>query len=243
MRGPERDRDRELRARAQGADRRHLTPVQLGQLLDQGQADAGALVAARDAARAMEALEQPLHLSGLDAGAGVLDRELDVIVDVAHADLDRALSRGLERVGDEVEDDPLPKIMVQVDRVGRWLAFHHQVQPAPVGGLAEGAGEIGGELGDVGGAKLGAHPPGLSAREVQQPVDQLEQPHGIAMHELQAIGLQAGRIPQRILEGAQHQRQRRTELVADVGEERRLGPVELLELSGAAALGVIGARR
>ena len=45
-----------------------------------------------------------------------------------------------------------------------------------------------------------------------------------------------------VLERAEHERQRRAELVAHVGEERGLGAVELGEGLGAAALVLVGAR-
>ena len=217
-----------------------VAAVQLGQLLDQRQADAGPLVAARHAAHAVEALEEPLHLGGLDAGAGVLDRELDMVVDAAQADLDRALERGLERVGDEVEDDPLPQVAVHVDRLGQAARSRPRARgpPRSVASrkvLARSAVSCATSVG----RNSARIRPASSAREVEQRVDELEQPHGVAVHELQRDrATSAGAVAQRVLERAEHQRQRRAELVADVGEERGLGPVELLELRRRA-----GARR
>ena len=43
-------------------------------------------------------------------------------------------------------------------------------------------------------------------------------------------------VPQHVLERTQHQRQRRAEFVADVGEKGRLGAVDLGQRLGAAAL-------
>ena len=48
-------------------------------------------------------------------------------------------------------------------------------------------------------------------------------------------------VGERVLGGAEQQRQRSAELVADVGEERGLGAVELGERLGPAALGLVGA--
>ncbi len=51
----------------------------------------------------------------------------------------------------------------------------------------------------------------------------------------------AGRAArQHLLEGAEHQGERRTELMADIGEERGLGPVELGQGLGAPALFLVG---
>ena len=45
---------------------------------------------------------------------------------------------------------------------------------------------------------------------------------------------------QHLLERAQHQGQRRAELVADIGEERRLGAVDLRQRVGTPPLLVVG---
>ena len=52
----------------------------------------------------------------------------------------------------------------------------------------------------------------------------------------------AARAGERILERPEHQRQRRAELVADVGEEGRLGAVDLGQRFGAAAFLFVGVR-
>ena len=50
----------------------------------------------------------------------------------------------------------------------------------------------------------------------------------------------ARRFAEHVLERPQHQRQRRAELVADVGEERGLGAVDLGQRLGAPALLLVG---
>ena len=62
------------------------------------------------------------------------------------------------------------------------------------------------------------------------------------MGDLQPLALERRclRRDQRVLERTEHQRQRGAELVADVGEERRLGPVEFSQGLGAPTLLLIG---
>ena len=52
----------------------------------------------------------------------------------------------------------------------------------------------------------------------------------------------SGRLGQKVFERAQHQRERRSKLMADVGEERRLGAVDFGQGLGAAALLFVSAR-
>ncbi len=79
----------------------------------------------------------------------------------------------------------------------------------------------------------------LQPREVEQRVDQLEQPPRVAIHGLE---LTATKLPVRkrecILDRAEHQRQRRAELLADVAEERSLHAIDLGERFGALLLGI-----
>ena len=89
-------------------------------------------------------------------------------------------------------------------------------------------------------------PAGLEPGEVEQRVDQLQQPPAVALDQLEprALGRRAAGdvgVGERVLDRAEQQGQRRAELVADVGEERRLGPVELGQLLGALPLGLVGA--
>ena len=74
--------------------------------------------------------------------------------------------------------------------------------------------------------------------------DEPQQPQAVAVRGGQALA--AGRaervVGQLLLERAEHQRQRRAELVRDVGEERGLGAVDVGERLGPRALLLIGER-
>ena len=123
-----------------------------------------------------------------------------------------------------------------------------ELQPGALDGRGERCGRIAREPADVDGREHRDDPPGLEPREVEQGVDEPEQPQRPALGDLDplALGLRVGsRVGQRVRERAEHQRQRRAELVRDVGEELRLGAVELRQLVGARLHGgqPLGARQ
>jgi hypothetical protein len=83
--------------------------------------------------------------------------------------------------------------------------------------------------------KLDARSAVTTARSVQR-VDQLQQAQCVAVRGFDVGALVAGeRRGEHGLQRPQDQRQRRAEFVADVGEERGLGAVQLRQRLGAAA--------
>ena len=217
------------------AARGHGATVQPGELLHQREPDAAALHRARRRARhAVEALEEAGQLVRGDARAGVLHLQRHPLPVLAQAQRDAALERELERVGDQVEDDLLPQVRRHVDGLGQRRAVHRELEARALHGGAEAGRRVLRQRGQVRGHEallLGAR---LQLRQVQERVHQLEQAPGVAVHPLHLLAdlvRQGARTPgEQVLRGAQHQRQRRAELVADVGEELRLEPVQLAQL-------------
>jgi hypothetical protein len=81
-------------------------------------------------------------------------------------------------------------------------------------------------------AQLGA--PLFEAHDFEQVADQFEQPQGVSPRRLEALprlGWDLVRVSQEVVDGGDDQRERRAKLVADVGEELALEPVELAELA------------
>ena len=182
------------------------------------------------AAHPVEALEQVGQLVGGDAGPGVADGQLRRTAGAANADLDRPVESELEGVGKEVEDDLFPHVAVHVNRLGQRGAVHDQAQARPLHGGAEKGGQLGREGGQVGRLVGRLDAAGLDAREVEQRVDQLEQAEAVAVNggqRLAVVGPGAVRPPKHFFQRPQQQGQRRAELVADVAEKGRLGPVQL----------------
>ena len=119
---------------------RIVAAVQPHQLVHQRQADARALVGARARALdAVEALEQARQLVLRDADAGVRDRQLDAVA--ARRAASRAIAaveRELERVRQQVEDDLLPHVAVDEDRLAQRRARRPaKLEPAALDRRAE----------------------------------------------------------------------------------------------------------
>ena len=202
----------------------------------QGQPDARALLG--PGLRSVdlgETVEDPLEHVGRDADAGVLDRHGHGVVLVLDVDRDLAALGGeLEGVGQQVEDDLLELVRIdrQLDGMGRVLEIEADL-------LLVGQGLDRGEQGrdefdEVDAPDLEPHPALLELVQVEEVVDELEQLVAVALHRLEGV-LERGReLPhpplEQGLEGRQHERERRPELVVDVGEELGLELVEALEL-------------
>ncbi len=241
MRGAARHGNAEGAARAGRARHADRAAVSLDELLHERQADAGALVAAgARVAGAVEALEEPRLILGRDADAGVLHGQHDQRAFQGQAHTDLALGRELEGVRQQIEDDLLPEVAADVDRLGQRRAIHGEAQPGALDRCAEAARQIAREGGQIDRRVGGVEPPGLDAREVEERVDQLEQAQGVAVRDEQAlVGLRIERrLGQQILQGPEQQGQRGAELVADVAEEDGLGAIERGKRFGA-GLGVL----
>src|SRR6185437_5515149 len=80
-------------------------------------------------------------------------------------------------------------------------------------------------------------------REIEQGVDELEQAQRIAVDDLTALPRLRVQVlvGERIFCGAEYERERRSELVADIREEGRLGAIELRQLLGALGFLLVGA--
>ena len=113
-------------------------------------------------------------------------------------------------------------------------------------GRSEHARELRGEAGEIGGLVVSIDAPGLDAREIQQRIHQPQQPQGVAMRELLSFSMRgrqrSGNIGQAIFKRSEQQRERCSEFVADVAEERRFRPIDLRKGFGALSLLLVRAR-
>ncbi len=220
--------------------------MQPHQPLHQGQADPRALERpAGLALDAVEALEQARQFVGGNADPGILHAQLDgaAVRPGLHLDLDLAVERELEGIGQEIEDDLFPHVAIDIDGLGERGAIDTQAKPGLLHRRAEIRRKLGGQRGKIDRLERRLHASRLDSGKVEQRVDELEQAQSVAMRDLDEmpmVGTVRRRSGQRLLERPEHQGQRRAELVADIGEERRLGAVELGERFGALALLLIG---
>ena len=75
--------------------------------------------------------------------AGVADRELHApSAGVSQRDRDLALERELERVREQVENDLLPHVAIDIDRLGQRRAVDDEAQAGALDRRAEDAGEL-----------------------------------------------------------------------------------------------------
>src|SRR3954464_3416768 len=132
---------------AVGDDR---TAMKSYEFLDEGQADARALMRARRCAvNPMKPVEDFRQLTGGDAGTGVVHAQLYAVAVPPQRDTDAALEGELEGIAQEVEDDLLPHLAIDEDRFGQQRAVDVEVQtglldrgPEHAGDLRGGAGEV-----------------------------------------------------------------------------------------------------
>ena len=247
----EREPDGEGGACPLGALRGDGAAVQPDELAHQREPDAAALVGpGTRGGDAVKALEEPRHFRRGDTAAGIADPQHGVATLGPQRHADGAVEGELQGVAEQVEDDLLPHLPVDVDRGGQLGAVHLEGQAGPVHRRAEDAGQVGGEGGQVDRLVAGLHAAGLDPREVQQRVDELAQPQAVALDDLELLAgarVLRGRVLRgqpgpELLHRAHDQGERGAELVADVGEERGLGPVQLGQLLGAPLLDLVGHR-
>ena len=244
MRGPGRHRHRERGSSVDRALDLDRAAMHRHEFANQGEPDAGAFV--RAAARSLdpvEAFEDPRQRVRRDADARVGDGEAYRSVDRREPDRDGTREGILEGVREEVEDHLLPHVPVDMDRPGQGRHFDRESNAAALHCRTEAACDIRGQRGEVDGRKARLDAACLDAREIEQRVDQPQEPQRIAMGDFQLVpNRPVDAVPREgVFQGSEHQREGCAELVADIREEAGLGPVEFGQFLGPAALLLIGA--
>ena len=156
----------------------------------------------------------------------------------AQRDADRALERELERVREQVEDDLLPHLAIDVDRLRQRRALDHR-SCSPARSIAD--------RNALARSAVSAARSVGSKRRATRPASMREKSSSVFTSLSSRSSLRwtvSSSSPrsvcsgdrERVLRRTEHQRQRRAELVADVAEERRLGAIELRQRLGARLL-------
>ena len=86
-----------------------------------------------------------------------------------------AVEREFEGVGNQIENDLLPHLTVDIDRLVERRAVDHQGQTRGLTDRSEVAGKIDSKHRQIGRLVRSLHPAGFNAREIEQRIDQLEQ--------------------------------------------------------------------
>jgi hypothetical protein len=223
--------------------------MQASQFLDQREANASAFVrAAVLALDSVKSLEQPGQFFLGNSHSRVLHAQLHAPVAGRFAQRNRNLTfEGvLESVRDQIENDLLPHVAVDKGRRRHRLAIDHIAQAGLVHRGLKRAGELRGVGGEVNRLVERLNSARLEPREIEQRVDQLQEPQTIAAHQLNLLPIDrdhagGSALQQDILERTQHQSERRAELVTGIGKKRGLGAIDLSQRNCTALLALIGA--
>ena len=172
-----------------------------------------------------------------DAAPGVTNFERGAIEAAAERHADLAVERELERVREQVEDDLLPHLAVDIDRLAEAVAVDDVAQAGLVDGGAKHARELHRVLGEIDRLVHGLAAAGLDPREIEERVHELAQAQRVPVRQLQrvAVRLREIAVGEQLFDRADHQRERRAKFVADVGKEGGLRPVQFGERLRAAA--------
>jgi hypothetical protein len=87
----------------------------------------------------------------------------------------------LQRIGQKVEDDLLPHVAVDMDGRRQRRTIDPQAEAGAVDGRTEGRGQLGGEAAEIDRLEARLGLAGFDAGEIEQRVDELQQPNAIAM--------------------------------------------------------------
>ena len=137
-----------------------------------------------------------------------------------------------ERVREEVRQDALDLRCVDFGRQRRG-GVDQERHAAALGARGERRADAAGEGREVGRPTVEVEAAGLQLGEVEELVDEVEQTARVPLHDRELVAeprIEVAVAPgERVLDRPEQERQRRPELVADVGEEPRLEPVHLLQ--------------
>ncbi len=239
----------EGRALAELARRRDRATMETHQFLHQGKPDAAALIGPSGSAfDTVEALEQARHFLFCHADAGIGDAHLGPGAVGRRLDRDRhpAFERELEGVGQQVEQHLFPHVPVERDGMRQGPAFDPEVETGFLHRRTKAGGDVDAEGGQIGRLAPRLDASCLDPREIEQAVDEPQQADAVAVRQFDLMARGRRIAPDRgrhhLLERAEHQGQRGAEFVADVGEERRLGTIDLGQRLGAVSLLLVSAR-
>ena len=171
-----------------------------------------------------------------DADAGIPDRELDHLIALPQLEVDRSAQRELERVGEEIEDDLLPHVAVEEQRPVDRFAVDDELQAAL--SIAERNADASSRVSVV--TSVGATPARAPASMREKSSSEFTSFSSRPALRCRistcaaCASLSAPCAVEQVFRRTEHQRQRRSELVADVAEERRLDAIEFGQRLGLA---------
>ena len=198
------------------------------------EADAGTLLRS---VQGIEALENLLHVLRRNIGAAVEHRQADLPpgggAGRIEPDPDRTLLvHMVEGVGEEVREHLLHLDRVEGDLVVGPVRLVAELEVSAPYHIREHLEDLAQEFVEVAHRVVDHHLAALEGTEVQQLGDQARELAAVALEDVQGHRGALGHVlvGEQVVDRAADQRQRRLELVGDVGEERELGLRGLLQL-------------
>ena len=221
--------------------------MKTSQLLYQGESNTSAFMRAGSTVfDTVETLEHPRQVGLGNTDAGVADTELDAIGVPSQCDRDATLERELEGVRQEIQENLLPHLAIDMDRLWQRIALDDELKTSLFNRRSEHTGEVGRQPRQIRRLVVGVDAAGLNTREIQERVDETQESQGIAVGHLLSFPMHGRqwrpRICQAVFERADEQGQGRPQLVTDVAEERRLGPIERRQGFGTLSFLLVRAR-
>lgn len=206
-----------------------VAPESRRELFHQSQPQTGAAVPAGSASAGLtETLEKLAHLILGDPWAGVFDGEKKAGVVVGELDCHGApREREAERVGEQIEKDPLENVAVHQRRylLGGLYPQGLLLARCQRGELFR---QATGEGGDVGRLAMDLQLAGRRLGEVEQKIHLVKEAQAVVLHRAECllqVGVEASRLSEDMLDRAQDQGQRGSQLVADVGQKLVFEPL------------------
>src|SRR5437588_2041943 len=134
---------------------------------------------------AIESLEQFRNGFRWNSYAGVANAKLGRVSLVTYTDLYFSIEGEFEGVGNEVQNNFLPHIAIHVHRFAQIAAIHQQAQSRFVRGGTEYASQLRSKACQIRGLVDRLHSSSFKAREIQQGINQAQQPRAVATHQLE----------------------------------------------------------
>ena len=108
-------------------------------------------------------------------------------IDLAQGDFDASVERELEGVREQIENDFLPHVAVDEDRLGQWQTIHLELQARLLACRAEIARQFCRKSAQVGRLIRSLHPSGLDTGKVEQRIHEFLKPQTITVYDLKLI--------------------------------------------------------
>src|SRR5262249_52004432 len=139
-------------------------------------------------------------------------------------------------IGKKVQDDLFPHIPIDVYWSGKHWTIHNELETRSLDRRSEDAGKIGGCCSEIRRLIDSIRPPGFDARKIEQRIDESQKPETIPLRDSKKLpGIRKNLIVgfgKNVFDGPEHQRERSSEFVAHIAEERCFRPVQLRQRFG-----------